>query len=254
MNKYEMFVVTHKKFNINLIENYTPIQVGKSFTNLELPYISDDTGDNIAFKNPNYCELTALYWIWKNRQSSEYIGFCHYRRYFVYGMKCKFLDQKRIEQIFRKYDVILPEKFVTKKNVYTHYIESDSGREKDLINLRNIIENLYPDYISDYDFIMNSKSASYCNMMVMKNKHFNDYCEWLFNILFELENITDLTGYTKQEQRIYGFLSEFLLNVWIMHNNLNVKYCSMYYIEENNIKNLGKRLKRGLRSIAFDKI
>lgn len=52
------------------------------FTKNELPYIGDDTGDNITQKNKNYCELTAMYWIWKY-DSSKIVGLCHYRRYFT---------------------------------------------------------------------------------------------------------------------------------------------------------------------------
>lgn len=252
-SNYKIYVVTHKDFNYPLISDYIPIQVGKLFTGTKLPFISDDTGENIAHRNDNYCELTALYWIWKNEELPDYIGIVHYRRYFVYGLTSKLLDKKRMDKIFNEYDIILPEKFVTKKNVYNHYITSDSGRENDLINLRNTIKKLYPSYLDDYDKVMNLKKASYCNMMVMSKEDFGNYCEWLFNILFELEKITDLTGYSKQEQRIYGFLSEFLLNVWVIHNDLKIKHCSMYYIEDNKFKNTFKKIKRGLRSVVYDR-
>lgn len=247
--KFEMYVVTHKKIEYKLGKNYYPIQVGKCNTNLELPYQTDDTGDNISKKNSNYCELTAIYWIWKNRKKPKYVGIDHYRRFFVYGLTSKLVDQKYIDKYLKKYDVILPYEYTTESNVYNHYINSISGREKDLINLEKIIKKLFPEYLDDYHKIMNSKKASYCNMMISSSEIFNQYCEWLFNILFELEKITDLTGYTKQEQRIYGFLSEFLLNVWVKHNNLNIKYCSMYYIENNKFKNFLKKIKLGVRSL-----
>lgn len=37
-------------------------------------YIGDNTGDNISLRNPNYCELTGLYWAWKNLKC-DYIGY-----------------------------------------------------------------------------------------------------------------------------------------------------------------------------------
>lgn len=252
--KFKIYVVAHKEIKYKLIQNYIPIQVGKEFTKNELPYICDNTGDNISAKNNNYCELTAIYWIWKNVRLPQYIGIVHYRRYFVYGITSKLLDEKKANEILSKYDVILPYKYNTKKNVYKHFIDSDSGREKDLKNLRKIIKMKFPNYLDDYDEIMKSQKASYCNMMVLTRDNYKKYCEWLFNILFELEKITDLTGYTKQERRIYGFLSEFLLNVWVRHNNLKVKYCNMYYIENNKVKNMLKKVKLGLRSIFFNSI
>lgn len=247
--KNSIYVVTHKKFNYKVGENYIPIQVGKCNTNLELNYITDDTGDNISLRNNNYCELTAVYWIWKNIKNIDNIGIIHYRRYFVYGLFSKLVDDKYINKQLKDYDIILPYKYKTESNVYNHFINSPSGREKDLINLKKIIEEKYPDYIESYDKIMNSKKASYCNMMISSKKKYDDYCEWLFDILFELEKITDLTDYTKHEQRIYGFLSEFLLNVWVEKNNLKIKYCSMYYIENSKIKNVLKKIKLGIRSL-----
>lgn len=249
MKKNTIYVITHKKFKYKLLNNYIPIQVGKHNTNLELPYISDDSGENISNKNSNYCELTAVYWIWKNDKDSQNIGICHYRRYFVYGLFSRLVDDKYIDKALQKYDCILPVKYKTESNVYNHFVNSTSGREQDMINLRKIIKEKYSDYLESYDEVMNSKSASYCNMIITTAHNYDEYCKWLFDILFDLEKITDLTGYTKQEQRIYGFLSEFLLNVWVKKNNLKVKYCNMYYIENNNFKNFLKKLKLGLRSI-----
>lgn len=251
MNKFKMYVVTHKKFNYNLLNSYEPIQVGKCNTHCELPYLTDDTGDNISNKNNNYCELTAIYWIWKNDKKSKYVGISHYRRYFVYGIKSKLVDDNYVSKYLesKKYDIVLPYEYKTESNVYNHFVNSTSGREKDLENLRKIIEKKYPDYIDSYDNVMKSKKTSYCNMMISSKKIFDNYCEWLFDVLFELEKITDLTGYTKQEQRIYGFLSEFLLNVWAKQNNLKIKHCSMYYIENNTLKNALKKVKLGIRSV-----
>lgn len=256
MKKFKMYVVTHKKFNYKLLDSYEPIQVGKCNTHNELPYITDDSGDNISNKNSNYCELTAIYWIWKNIHEDGYVGICHYRRYFVYGVNSKLVDDKYISKYLdsKKYDIILPYEYKTESNVYEHFINSTSGRKKDLENLRIVIKKISPEYLSSYDYIMESRKASYCNMMISSKNIFDNYCKWLFDILFELEKITDLTGYSKQEQRIYGFLSEFLLNVWVKHNNLKIKHCSMYYIEDNKIKNKLKKVKLGVRSVIKNEL
>ncbi len=58
-----------------------PIQVGAALTGERICEVRDNTGDHISEKNREYCELTALYWIWKNT-SSQYAGLCHYRRHY----------------------------------------------------------------------------------------------------------------------------------------------------------------------------
>ena len=83
----KILVVTHKKYWMPKIEMYLPIQVGLINKN-DLGYLKDNTGDNISYKNPNYCELTAMYWAWKNIDV-DYIGICHYRRYFTNKNKLK---------------------------------------------------------------------------------------------------------------------------------------------------------------------
>lgn len=246
MNEFKMFVITHKKIEIKLPCDYIPIQVGKCNTNIILPYISDDSGDNISTKNSNYCELTAIYWLWKNYDLPKYVGICHYRRYLVKGFFSRYLKKNDIINDMKNYDVILPEVFHTKSNVYNYYIKG-SGVKKDIDNLRDIINNNYSDYLKDFDSIIESECISYCNIAIMKRKDFINYCSWLFDVLFNLEKITDLTNYSIQEQRIYGYLAELLLNVWIKHQNLKVKNYSVLYPKKNIFVNFLARLKLGIK-------
>lgn len=57
-------------------------------TPLDLGYQKDNEGDNISAKNPYYCELTGIYYAWKNIPA-EYLGLVHYRRYFKGKNKSK---------------------------------------------------------------------------------------------------------------------------------------------------------------------
>ena len=82
-NKLKIAVATHKKFQMPTQAGYFPLHVGKSRHTQKLSeYVGDDTGDNISDKNPFFCELTGLYWAWKNLDS-DYLGLAHYRRYFT---------------------------------------------------------------------------------------------------------------------------------------------------------------------------
>lgn len=89
MNRIKILICIHNKSIFIQNENYLPIHVGKALSDLELHIQGDDTGDNISKKNDCYCELTALYWAWKNLKDIELIGLCHYRRYFDFHNQCK---------------------------------------------------------------------------------------------------------------------------------------------------------------------
>lgn len=224
--KTKIYIMTHKRFNNPKFEEYVPFLVGKKNNKLDI-YEGDDRGDNISEKNANYCELTGLYWIWKNDKESDIVGISHYRRYFtkqkIFRNTKKIIRKDYIENILNNYDIILPKKEIYKETAIEQYCLS-SGFKKDLDKIRCIIEEKYPDYVESYYIIMNQNKMYQFNMLISKKKIYDDYCNWLFNILFELEKNVDLSdGYNDYQKRIYGFISERLLNVWVLKNNLMVK-------------------------------
>lgn len=238
-----MFVITHKKLFLKIPRGYNIIGVGK-YGIENVPHILNDAvGDNISKKNSNYCELTAIYWLWKNYELPDYIGICHYRRYFVEGFFSKIYKIEKIEKIMKKYDTILPHKVKKEPDVWGYFCNSISGYEKDLISLEKLIKEEYKDYYASFETVMHSESCSYCNMAVMKRENFCDYCSWLFEVLENYEKYVDLTGYTKQQQRIYGFMSEFLLNVWLLKNDKKIKYVNSMLFTESKLKNFLKKIK-----------
>lgn len=225
MSNLSIYVVGHKEFRVPANDCYIPIQVGKMFTQKALPMISDDTGINIAEKNKTFCELTALYWIWKNAPDKDYVGLCHYRRYFykfkLFGKVFGVMHRSDYQKILGKYDVLLPQKSVWKYSVRECYSQHGEGKDKDLVELRRVIQEIYPEYIAEYDSVLEGNNASYCNMMILRRELLDSYCTWLFEILFELEKRIDLSDYTPAQARVFGYLSEILLNVWIKHNRLS---------------------------------
>ena len=215
-----IYIATHKEFKVPAEEGYVPIYVGAEGKQ-KLCYLSDNTGENISQKNKNYCELTGMYWVWKNT-NDEYKGMVHYRRYFSNSLRKKYiLKESTIKNILKKYDVILPFSVSMNNSLIEDFCEI-SGYKKDLDSVRNIIESKYPEYITTYDKIMNGNKIYFYNMFIASKDVFDNYCEWLFNILFELEKDVDLTDYNDYQKRIYGFISERLLNVYFEYNKYKI--------------------------------
>ena len=251
--KIKNYIIAHKNFKVPNIEGYIPIQVGAEGKN-DLGFIKDNIGDNISKKNPNYCELTGMYWIWKNDKDSDIIGISHYRRYFVnekYLFK-KILNKSNIEKLMQKYDVIVAKKEIYKESVYQQYCVN-SGFSKDLELVKKIIKDKFSTkYENAFNKVMSSNKISQYNMMITKRETYNKYCEWLFEILFEVEKKVDLTEYNNYQKRIYGFLAERLLNVWLLANNdLKVKELSVINTESTFKEKLKIRLRRIKNSIIF---
>lgn len=221
-----IYVVAHKKYREIDSPLYKTIQVGPKKELIRMDVVCDNSGDNIAEKNPYYCELTALYWMWKNDNVSKYIGLCHYRRFFSKKKFSKnrdyYLTNDDIEQILKEYDIIIPKRRFMKNTVRNQYWmpNSESAFEKDYLLLEELIKEEYPDYYQDFLNFSNGKSIFYANMFVMRKELMDEYCSWLFDILNKMESKINITGYTVQQQRVYGYLAERLFNVWVIHNNL----------------------------------
>jgi len=233
----KILVATHKKYWMPDDDVYMPLHVGREGKQ-DLGYIGDNTGDNISSKNANYCELTGLYWAWKNLDC-EYIGLCHYRRYF--GRNDRFIsyireEKERIfkktdyQELLRDYDILLPTKTFFRKTVGEHYALEHC--EKDMNMVRKLIRRKCPNYIESFDSIINSTSLYSCNMFVAKKSIFDDYCEWLFSLLFDLEKMTDISTYDAYQSRVYGFLSERMFNVWLHKQNYKIKEIDVVMLEK----------------------
>lgn len=235
----KIYVVAHKLVEINkynLDSCYEIICVGKYGLSNDIG-VSDSTRDNIAEKNPYYCELTAQYWIWKNDKDSEIVGLCHYRRYFTthpVSMKYKYiLNREKINSILTEYDAIVPRNENYVVGAYNKYL--GCGYEKDLLILKQAIEELYPEYLPYYESeFENSAGFRLGNMIIASKSVFDEYSNWLFNVLEFVENRVDLTGYSVQEARIYGYMSERLLNVWLSANKKKCKSMRILNTEEKH--------------------
>ncbi|MQW22589.1 MULTISPECIES: DUF4422 domain-containing protein [unclassified Lactococcus] len=246
--KTEILVVGHKKFHKPLFKNeYKKIFVGPNQANLASGQdYRDSSGDNIAEKNANYNEMTAIYWAWKNLDLDNY-GFCHYRRFLKYDGKL--LDKKTIDRLLQTYDVIVPkvEKYGDGIRTYEEiYLETVKYNDVDL--LRGIITKNHPEWLNAFNHVMSEQSGNghMRNTFIMTNQAFDSYCSFIFTLLFELEEIVPKSEITGQRTRMFGFLSEKLLDVWIENNQANFVEAEMIFSElgmkrvNNKVKHLMK--------------
>ena len=231
----KILVATHKPYWMPSDSVYMPIHVGRE-GKTDIGFTGDDTGDNISTKNPYFCELTGLYWAWKNL-NCEYIGLCHYRRYFSTGKgekKERIMSRFDYERLLSMYDVVVP----AKRNYYIETVRSQyehAHNKRDLDEVQQIVHEKYPMYDRAFETVMKRKRLHILNMFAMKKELFNQYCEWLFDILFTLEKRIDISDYTPYEARVFGFLSERLFNVWLeYHSTLAVKEVPVVFLEKQN--------------------
>lgn len=247
-----IYIATHKQFNDLKLKDYCPIQVG-SYRGELLGYQRDDVGDNISNRNANFCELTGLYWIWKN-SLDEYKGLVHYRRYFgkrnfTNSIKDIYSYQE-LKALLKDCDIVLPYIEYFKENARDELLKECCTVEI-FNNLRSIVSTKHADYLKAFDNYFKNNESYLFNMMFTDRETFDSYCNWLFDILFELEKVTDLADLNTYQQRLYGFLSERLLNVWVKKNGLKTKHVGVIQTELNNKELLVLRMRRMYHRITF---
>ena len=205
----KILVASHKKYRMPSDDIYLPLHVGaegKTDPNgkpLDLGWTRDNTGDNISELNPGYCELTGLYWGWKNLKA-DYIGLVHYRRHFC--LKRRNRD--------KQYWVFVPKKrryFI--ETLYSHYAHTHYAEHLDAT--REIIAERCPEYLPSFDRIMRRRYGYMFNMMIMRRDLADKYCTWLFDILFALSEKMGDTELSFYQGRYFGRVSEIILNVWL---------------------------------------
>lgn len=206
----KIIVAAHKLYTMPTDKMYLPVQVG-AVGKESIGYQRDDEGENISNLNPYFCELTGLYWAWKNL-NDDYIGLVHYRRHFA--MRGKTMESEQLKPYLGKIKLFIPKKrwyiIETLKSHYEHTHYSDH------INVtRQIVVEKYPDYENIFDKTLAQRWGYMFNMMIAERDIINDYCVWLFDILFAAFKKIDSSNYSTFEKRYVGRISELLFNVWL---------------------------------------
>lgn len=239
----KILVASHKKYRMPKNKMYLPIQVGAE-KNESIGFQGDNTGENISNANPRMCELTAIYWAWKNL-NADYIGLVHYRRHFTTKNKlqrffCKdkfdlILSQKELEPVLDNYDLVLPNKrkyYI--ESMKSHFVHLPYTFEKDFNVLRETVIEIAPDYKEAFDKVMNRSWAHMFNMFIMKKKYFDNYCEWLFHVLTAVDKKVDVSNYTIMEARTVAYFGEFMMDVWNEKNRIPYKEMDVMFMERQN--------------------
>ncbi|ADQ14087.1 DUF4422 domain-containing protein [Halanaerobium hydrogeniformans] len=278
--KVKIINVFHKKYYQFDNDLYFKIQAGSALSKENLAMYKDNSGDNISNKNPYYSELTAQYWFWKNYNYSnlDYIGLCHYRRYFA------FLNAKNKIKKNIKYLKFIVKKYFLKNNLtfsyfptlYLNYDEADKELEnfndqiidqlptfdiflpyKVIFSNFNIEEqyiysHIYQDfeiikevllrknknYQESMETVLNQNKFLAYNMFIMRKDIFVEYNKWLFNILFEIEKKAKISKYNYQA-RLLAFAAERLFNIYI-HKLKQDKTIKIKYLDTIFIKEKNK--------------
>lgn len=224
-NNVQIIVATHKKCEMPKESMYLPLHVGaagkfnEDGSPLDFGYTRDDSGENISDKNSNFGTQTGLFWAWKNLDA-EYKGLVHYRRYFVGKDKNKkdmiasVISYAELEPMLKKYKIFVPKKrkyYI--ETLYSHYAHTHDGNHFDIV--REIINIDCPEYLNSFDKVLKRRWGYMFNMMILQTDLMDDYCEWLFNILFQAYEKIDKTNLSAFDSRFCGRISEILFDVWI---------------------------------------
>lgn len=235
-NKINLFVSMQEQHDIPKYDEYKSISSGV-YPNVYTNYM-DNTGENLNDYNKYYAEYSKFYWIWKNLKPEGIIGFCQYRRYFwLNDPDFTYLEKtfENIDEIKEKTnpinlnnllldsDIIMTAPFCFPfETLEEQYCTASCQRADDWILMRDTLLKLYPEYKEDFKEFANSHWIYAVNMFITKSNIFNDYMEWIFNIFFHMaEKITLPTD--PYQYRVYAYLAERLINLYIIHKELNVK-------------------------------
>jgi hypothetical protein len=233
-------------FESNFIKS---IQSGCAIQSAYPHSLQDHVGDNISSQNPLYGELTAHYWVWKNAPKADYIGFCHYRRFFQ--LKYRWIWQKRnaeyppispkelqkkwashysnekiILKLLNQYDIILPSRMRFRQTIAEHYQQNHG----DYTWFTHEFYAYFPDLKETFDtFFFKNTLFVPTLLFITSYPTFNHFMTWLFGFLFHLHSTAQAEGRLLQErelayiaERLFGFYFCYVAKLNILHKKLDL--------------------------------
>ena len=266
-SQIKILVCCHKPCELPEDKAFLPIHVGAAISNTELGIQRDDQFngapcDNISDKNRSFCELTAIYWAWKNIKKIypdlQYIGLNHYRRFFSFNEKrvtgsgipkdVKNISQYKfnmplVESWLKSNKVITTPKAYLKTSVASSYEHCHNS--SDLRIIHDIVHDVFPESLQAFNDVFLGCNYFYdCNMFIMPWNEFDEYCKWLFAILFEAEKRIDISHYDTYQKRIFGFMAERLWTVWVAQKQYSLENLNYFVFTEDPRKTDDSFIKR----------
>ncbi len=195
-----------------------PIQVGAALTDERITDVVDCVGDNISERNVNYCELTALYWMWKNGMSNdmEYYGLFHYRRLLDIS------EEDLCRMGYNDVDVVLQFPTIHEPDISEHH--KRYLKDCDWDAMIQALNELQPEYAKAFQNILKQPYFYNYNMLVAKKTVLINYCEWLFPILGRTEELSNPKGWERSDRYI-GYLAESLMTLYFMYHKDDLNIC-----------------------------
>lgn len=259
-----VFVAYHRPAPIFASKVFLPLHVGAANADWHESLMRDDNGDNISSKNPLYCELTGLYWIWRNyipvHADLGVVGLCHYRRFLdpfspprgggpfrEMTFRCfnkrfgQWTDQA-LELALQRADVLLPTPIDLRKawwwdhhheTVYSHLVRDNHKTELDAL-LKQLSEKSHLQKQA-VQKVFGGFKFHCCLTFAMRRDLFDDFAQWMFEVLFEMESHPDASvrkAFSKS--RTPGYLAERLFDVWLsLHPEASVMECDSFFLTEH---------------------
>lgn len=242
-SKIKIMVCCHKKTAVCKDDIYLPIQVGHAVSDCELEMQKDDElfgekCDNISELNGIYCEMTAMYWAWKNIRklypNIEYVGLCHYRRYFFAGkntiknyFKYFVLKIKTVLKtvLNKPYDFVCFDPLYNAVEITDVNLKRSNKELQKLVDgydliatkpcriinttvdsffkiigqnyidlMTEIIDSDFPEYKESYYKVIKGNKIHAANMIILKTNLLDEYCSFVFDVLEKHINLTKEKG------------------------------------------------------------
>jgi len=243
MDNIKIVVAAHKPYRMPRDGIYLPVHVGAA-GKASIGFQRDDEGENISTRNANWCELTGLYWAWKNLKC-DVLGLAHYRRHFK--GRSGALTGEELRTLLTRADAVLPKprNYFIETN-YSQYVHAHHVEDLDVT--RTIIGERCPEYLAAWDASMKSTKGHRFNMFIMRRELADRYCEWMFGILLELEKRLDISSYSPYDARVFGFVSERLLDPWLAVNGIRYEEVPVWNLESQHwVRKIVNFLRRKFR-------